>query len=197
MEKEDLTFRDLTFRDLTLEEITSLRKKNEDEHKQRLIDTGKRIKEARLLNKMTQQDLADKIEKTESSIRKYEKGIVDIPFGVLERLATVFHMSSGDLIYGPEENKKLEAEIAYHENVARPANIKHDITEVLASMGYYVNIYPKISSKKVSDIQYHEVTMDSDEGPLDFSYEAYDKIVEDIKDHIQYVLYKLYKEKDK
>lgn len=187
---------DLTFKDLTPEEIQFLRKKSEDEQKQRLIDTGKRIKEARILNKMTQQELATKIEKTESSIRKYEKGIVDIPLGVLERLATVLNMSSGDLIYGPEENKRLEEEIAYFENVARPANIKHDITEVLASMGYYVNIYEKRSNIAVSKTNTPQVTIDSDEGPLDISYETYEEIIKDIKDYIQYTLYKLYKGKD-
>lgn len=187
---------DLIFKDLTPEEIQFLRKKNEEEHKQRLIDTGKRIKEARVLNKMTQQELADKIEKTESSIRKYEKGIVDIPLSVLERLATVLNVSSGDLIYGPEENKRLEEEITYFENVAHPANIKHDITEVLASMGYYVNIYEKRSNIAVSKAKTPQVTIDSDEGSLDLSYEAYEEIIKDIKDYIQYTLYKLYKGKD-
>ncbi len=50
-------------------------------------EIGKLIKQSRK-GKMTQQELAEKIGKTESSIRKYEKGIVTIPLDVLEQIAS-------------------------------------------------------------------------------------------------------------
>lgn len=48
--------------------------------------------------KMTQQELADKIGKTESSIRKYEKGLVTIPLDVLNRIATNLEVKVADLM---------------------------------------------------------------------------------------------------
>ena len=58
---------------------------------------GKTIKEYRK-GKMTQQQLADLIGKTESSIRKYEKGLVTIPLDVLEKIASVFGITAVQLI---------------------------------------------------------------------------------------------------
>lgn len=51
------------------------------------IQIGINIKKARGNKKMTQQQLADIIDKTESSIRKYEKGLVQIPNDVLQQIA--------------------------------------------------------------------------------------------------------------
>lgn len=58
---------------------------------------GQNIKQYRK-GKMTQQELADKIGKTESSIRKYEKGIVTIPLNVLEQIASALDVSVSDLM---------------------------------------------------------------------------------------------------
>lgn len=51
------------------------------------ISLGLKIKELRKEKKLTQQELANKIGRTESSIRKYEKGLVDIPNSVLTQIA--------------------------------------------------------------------------------------------------------------
>jgi transcriptional regulator with XRE-family HTH domain len=56
---------------------------------------GLNIKKARKEKKLTQQNLADAIGKTESSIRKYEKGIVEVPNSVLQKIAETL---STDLI---------------------------------------------------------------------------------------------------
>lgn len=58
---------------------------------------GQNIKRYRK-GKMTQQELADKIGKTESSIRKYEKGIVTIPLNVLEKIASALDVDVSDLM---------------------------------------------------------------------------------------------------
>ena len=50
-------------------------------------DVGARIKEKRKEKKLTQAQLADAIDKTESSIRKYEKNLVEIPCEVMEKIA--------------------------------------------------------------------------------------------------------------
>lgn len=58
---------------------------------------GMNIKKYRK-GKFTQQELADKIDKTESSIRKYEKGLVTIPLDVLDKIASVLGVSVYDLV---------------------------------------------------------------------------------------------------
>lgn len=50
-------------------------------------DVGARIKEKRKEKKLTQAQLADAIGKTESSIRKYEKNLVEIPDSVMHQIA--------------------------------------------------------------------------------------------------------------
>lgn len=50
------------------------------------------IKENRKRLKLTQKELGEKIGKTESSIRKYEKGLIQIPNDVLEKIAKIFNV---------------------------------------------------------------------------------------------------------
>lgn len=63
-----------------------------------LSKVGMNIKEARKASKITQQQLADRIQRTESSIRKYEKGIVQIPNDVIEEIARALDVSPLDLL---------------------------------------------------------------------------------------------------
>lgn len=60
-------------------------------------EIGKKIKLFRK-GKMTQKELAQKIDKTESSIRKYEKGLVTIPLNVLEEIASALNVNCVDLM---------------------------------------------------------------------------------------------------
>lgn len=62
------------------------------------IELGLKIKEIRKSKKMTQQQLADLIYKTESSIRKYEKGLVEIPRSVLLQIADVLGVEHSVLL---------------------------------------------------------------------------------------------------
>lgn len=63
------------------------------------LEIGKRIKRFRK-GKMTQKELADKIGKAESSIRKYEKGLVTIPLDVLQDIAAALNISPSELMKG-------------------------------------------------------------------------------------------------
>ena len=65
---------------------------------------GLKIKENRKKLKLTQKELGEKIEKTKSSIQKYEKGLTQIPNDVLEKLADVFQMSVFELL---SENRQI------------------------------------------------------------------------------------------
>ena len=61
------------------------------------VDIGKRIKQYRK-EKMTQKELASKIQRTESSIRKYEKGLITIPLNILEEIASALGVTAFDLM---------------------------------------------------------------------------------------------------
>ncbi|KJJ65435.1 helix-turn-helix transcriptional regulator [Clostridium sp. FS41] len=63
---------------------------------------GSKIKKLRKEKQLTQVQLAEKIGKTESSVRKYEKGLTEIPISVLEDIAnaldtTIYYLGSMDL----------------------------------------------------------------------------------------------------
>lgn len=68
------------------------------------------IKEKRKELNLTQKELGEKIGKTESSIRKYEKGLINIPNDVLEKLANFLGVSFFRLI-SPEYEKKIKNDI--------------------------------------------------------------------------------------
>lgn len=67
--------------------------------------TGELIKRYRIQNKLTQQELAHKIGKTESSIRKYEKGLVEVPYSVLTLIGKYLNVDPIQLIIKYDENK--------------------------------------------------------------------------------------------
>lgn len=72
---------------------------------------GLKIKEKRKQKKLTQQQLADLIYKTESSIRKYEKGLVEIPNSVLLQIANVLNIELFDLIGYDKTMSEVSSEI--------------------------------------------------------------------------------------
>ena len=67
---------------------------------------GLLIKEYRKKLKLTQKEFGEKIGKTESTIRKYEKGLVQIPNDVLEKIANFLDVPLFRLI-STEYNEKL------------------------------------------------------------------------------------------
>lgn len=71
---------------------------NED-HFDKEISVGKRIKELRERQCLSQVDLADKISVSKQTLYKYENGIVtNIPADKIERLAIVLNTSPGNLM---------------------------------------------------------------------------------------------------
>lgn len=73
---------------------------------------GLHIKKYRNKLNLTQVELGNMIGKTESSIRKYEKGLISIPTYVLEKLSEIFNISVYDLISN-NQIQNIENEINY------------------------------------------------------------------------------------
>ncbi len=59
---------------------------------------GTRVKESRKAKKLTQKELAAMIEKTESSVAKYERGLVEIPLNILAKIAQALDVSINHLL---------------------------------------------------------------------------------------------------
>lgn len=57
---------------------------------------GEKIRKHRI-GKMTQAELAEKIGRSESSVRKYEKGLTEIPHSVIEKIASVLGVDAFEL----------------------------------------------------------------------------------------------------
>ena len=64
---------------------------------------GENIKRYRKLNKMTKQELSEKIGRNIRTIRGYELGDVIPPLNVIEKIAEVFNVKTIDLIDSDEE----------------------------------------------------------------------------------------------
>lgn len=90
---------------------------------------GMNIKKYRK-GKFTQQELADKVGKTESSIRKYEKGLVAIPLDVLDKIATALEVTIPDLM--PD----------YFENTMQALHETNMFKQYLDILGYEVHESP-------------------------------------------------------
>lgn len=114
------------------------------------IEIGKRIKRFRK-GKMTQKELGDKIGKAESSIRKYEKGSVTVPLGVLQNIAIALDIPPSELMKGgpfweidqqidtealSEEVKKLSAMRSYLEELGYVVEETSETTYLLTQGEY-------------------------------------------------------------
>lgn len=93
-------------------------------------EIGKKIKQYRK-GKMTQQELAAKIGKTESSIRKYEKGLVTIPLDVLEAIASTLGITAFDLMGAEYWDKK-------YPDIAKESKEYEGFIDYLNALGYAV-----------------------------------------------------------
>ena len=65
-------------------------------------DIGKNIKQLRLQQKMTQDELAERLFVTRQTVSNYETGKSRPDVDMLVKISEVFHTDLQQLIYGPE-----------------------------------------------------------------------------------------------
>ena len=76
------------------------------------ISPGTRIKELRLLNEMSQEELGKRVGVQRAAINKYEKGTVEnIPIKTIERIAQVFDVSPSYIVGWTSNEASLSAEV--------------------------------------------------------------------------------------
>ena len=71
-----------------------------------MVDFGSVIKKLRLDEGMTQQQLADKLNITVTTISKYENNMAMPPFETVRSLSTIFNVST-DVFYGIEHREMI------------------------------------------------------------------------------------------
>lgn len=70
------------------------------EKKELNIQIGKRFKAAREQIRMTQEELAERIEVSPQYISDLERGVVGVSIATLKRLCTVLRVSSDQILFG-------------------------------------------------------------------------------------------------
>ena len=85
-------------------------------------DFGKILKKQRTLKKMTQQQLADKLNVTVTAISKYESNTALPLFETVRSLATIFNVST-DVFYGTEQRETISTYNLSEDQVAIIQNL--------------------------------------------------------------------------
>ena len=83
---------------------------------------GERLKELRKGQKMTQQQLADRLGVAKSVVSYYESGDRYPSFDVLVRIARIFHRTT-DYLLGIERNKIIDVSDLTEEEIAAIASV--------------------------------------------------------------------------
>lgn len=109
---------------------------------------GAKIKYLRLLNKMSQEELGQRVGVQRAAINKYEKGTVEnIPIKTIEKMALIFNVSPTYIVGWDEPSgNPLAAEIKVLQGVKRFYG--NDCVELLES---YVNL-TDVGKQRVSQL---------------------------------------------
>lgn len=146
---------------------------------------GLAIKENRKKLKLTQKELGEKIGKTESSIRKYEKGLIQIPNDVLEKISVVFNISVFNLISNTPQEKSSKKSVleffATPENDINTHNRIWKITKIIESIsGENNNILIENIKKNIKSVF-----------DIELNNEDIENLNKNIQDYITIVITKL------
>ena len=141
---------------------------------------GKHIKERRLEIGITQAELANRIGKSTSAVQKYENGLIEIPFNVLEKIGEVLN-KNWMLLY-PISIEELESEAnEYNRMIEGPPEhpqFNRGITELLNQCCYSISY----------DEQKELLLVDHDGDSTYITQREYDFLVEKVISYFKYLL---------
>lgn len=120
---------------------------------------GLNIKEQRKTKGLTQKDLAQRINRTESSIRKYEKGLVDIPNKVINEIALALDVPISDLIDTQTEKDMMMKEVNDIEDHMKKTEKISDALFLEIKKRYdLLNSNGKLESlKRIEDLRFNKI----------------------------------------
>ncbi len=166
------------------------------------MSINKNIQIARKFLNYSQKELAEKIGKTESSVKKYESGVTNVPLNVLEKIAEVFNISSDTLI-GSEYRLKFELltqDTTKNNNTSDPYSLL--LNDVLKeyqaanitkkSTKYEIHHDKPLSQKdKLNNSLIELITYANKNTPVELTERQQDVLFDDIIDYMKYKLYSM------
>lgn len=104
---------------------------------------GKRIKEYRIANGISQETLAELINKSAPTIRKYENGERNPPLAVVKQISEILNINSSKLI--DESNSDSPLELSSNHS----GNVQYQINSIVNST---CNLYNKENTLTISEL---------------------------------------------
>lgn len=154
---------------------------------------GANIRKYRKQNKLTQTELGKLIGKTESSIRKYERGYVIIPLDVLDKIANVLNVPTYQLFDISKTVNSLEIIEKFLESIGYTYQIIYDVEK-----WHYEDVYDDsnklIGKSQVADEETYSVKLTKNGVCTTYSKEEFEQFKIDIEQSIDYLVWK--KERD-
>jgi len=154
---------------------------------------GANIRKYRKQNKLTQTELGKLIGKTESSIRKYERGYVIIPLDVLDKIANVLNVPTYQIIDISKKVNSLEIIEKFLESIGYTYQIIYDVEK-----WHYEDVYDDsnklIGKSQVADEETYSVKLTKNGVCTTYSKEEFEQFKIDIEQSIDYLVWK--KERD-
>lgn len=174
------------------------------------MSIGTNIQLARKLNNMTQKELANKINKTEASVKKYESDSTNVPVNVLEDIANVFNVSR-EVLIGSEIKLKLhlvmksesdddiyveDVQKDYHDEIRsyflRTLNKYADADITKKSTKYEIHHDKPLSQKdKLNHALEQLITYANKNTSVELTEREHDILFDEVADYIRYKLYSM------
>ena len=104
---------------------------------------GKRIKEYRIANGISQEALAELINKSAPTIRKYENGERNPPLAVVKQISEILNINSSKLIDDPNSDSPLQLSSNHS------GNVQYQINSIVNST---CNLYNKENTLTISEL---------------------------------------------
>ena len=150
---------------------------------------GANIRKYRKQNKLTQTELGKLIGKTESSIRKYERGYVIIPLDVLDKIANVLNVPTYQIIDISKGVNSLEIIEKFLESIGYTYQIIYDVEK-----WHYEDVYDDsnkiIGRTQVDDGGTCSVKLTKNGVCTTYSEEEFEQFKMDIEQSIDYLVWK-------
>ena len=158
------------------------------------MTVGSNIKFVRKYNKLTQQELADKISKNLSTIKKYEADQINIPYQVLKDISNVFEIDV-ELLVGYKNSLEHHL-ILTKKQKEIPTEILRNRTKLyIGSEGLKDTTIDLINSTlKKSDAKYNLeqlIIFANDDKPVALTERQQDILFDEVIDYIRYKLYSM------
>lgn len=154
---------------------------------------GDNIRKYRKQNKLTQTELGKLIGKTESSIRKYERGYVIIPLDVLDKIANVLNVPTYQIIDISKGVNSLEIIEKFLESIGYTYQIIYDVEK-----WHYEDEFDEsgnfLGKSQVADGGTCSVKLTKNGVCTTYSEEEFEQFKMDIEQSIDYLVWK--KERD-